>query len=213
MVALLISETSPDPLQKGPARVTGETCDPVSNTQLQWDSQGNRVTVLAMPKPEERQGCWESELGDFTINFETPKFPAASKAVSPPDPDAAFENRPKPTVEDLGAASIQGVEVLGTRTTWPPASGEPGEREPPYLREEHWISPLLGIWLKQEVDYPMGNHTIKWMRGVASLSLNDPEPSTFEPPRGYTVLTETMHRSPCEQHSAGTHQMRVVPKS
>jgi hypothetical protein len=94
----LNSVTSPDPQQKGPARVTGETCDPVSNTQMQWDSRRNRVTVLAMPKREERQGCWESELGDFTISFETPKFPVASRAVNPPDPDAAFDNRPKPAL-------------------------------------------------------------------------------------------------------------------
>lgn len=122
----LDSVTFPDPMQKGPARVTGGTCDPVSNTQMQWDSRLNRVTVLAMPKPEQRQGCWESERGDFTIDFESPKLSrASSTVVHQPNPDATFDNQPKPTVDDLGEVSIQGVKALGTRTTGPPASGQP----------------------------------------------------------------------------------------
>jgi hypothetical protein len=70
--------------------------------------------------------------------------------------------------------------------------------------EEHWMSPLLGFWLQQEIDYPPSpKHNSKWTRRVTNLRLGDPDPSTFDPPSGYSVVTETMHKVPCEDRTEG----------
>jgi hypothetical protein len=153
-----------------------------------------------MPKMEQRVGCWESESGDLFVNFDNARrlVAEAEARTSQIDQMARDPDNPNPLIEDLGTMTLQGVEVQGTRTTRPPATTST-DPEPPYLREEHWASPLLGIWLKQEVDYPPSTkHNIKWSRRVTNLNLNEPEPTTFEPPKDYIVVTETMHQVPCE---------------
>lgn len=197
------TSTFPDPNHKGSPQITGLECDPTTNMQYRWDSLKRSLVVLKMPKMEERQGCWESDAGDFFVNFDkarrfnaetegrTIRFNRADK-----DPDHS-----NPLVEDLGTMTLQGVEVRGTRTRPPPAPNS-SEREPDYLMEEHWASPLLGLWLQQEVDYPPSpKHNSKWTRRITNLRLGDPDPSTFDPPTGYTVVTETMHRVPCEDRT------------
>lgn len=196
----LLTTTSPDPNHKGPPQTIAFECDPTTNTQYQWDSLRKRLIALKMPDPAERTGCWESERGNFAINFEAARRSAAEAEarMSRFDEEARDPDHSNPLVEDLGTATLQGVEVQGTRTTWPPAATST-EPEPPYLMEEHWASSLLGIWLQQEVDYPPSRkHNIKWSRRVTDLSLNEPSPSTFDPPRGFSVVTETMHKVPCE---------------
>ena len=78
---------------------------------------------------------------------------------------------------------------------------------PPYLTEEHWIAPSLGIWISQEVIYPrrMGSG-MKWSRELASLNLADPDLSTFQPPQAYDVVTEDMHQVVCGQPAASPPQ-------
>ena len=64
------TSTFPDPNHKGPPQTTGLECDPTTDTQYQWDSLKRSLVVLKMPKMEERQGCWESDAGDFFVNFD-----------------------------------------------------------------------------------------------------------------------------------------------
>jgi hypothetical protein len=196
----LETTTSPDPNHKGPPQTTASVCDPETNTQFQWDSLRKHLVVLKMPRPEERIGCWESEQGDYVINFDAARRLSADAEAraSRIDEYARDPNNASPLVEDLGTRMLQGVEVHGTRTTYPPAKSST-EPEPPYVMEEHWKSPLLGLWLEQEVDYPASRaHNIKWSRKLANLNLNEPEPSTFDPPAGYTIVAEAMRRVPCE---------------
>ena len=192
--------TAPDPNHKGPPQTTGWECDNTTNTQYRWDSLKKRLLVLKMPRMDERQGCWQSDAEDFFIDFERARrlqaetqarSSAANKTAQDPD-------HSNPLIEDLGTMMLQGVEVHGTRTTYPPATTS-FDPEPPYLREEHWMSPLLGVWLQQEVDYPPSpKHNSKWTRRVTNLKLGDPDPSSFDPPVGYGVVTETMHQVPCQ---------------
>ncbi|HEY2467224.1 MAG TPA: hypothetical protein VGI45_05175 [Terracidiphilus sp.] len=196
----LETTTSPDPNRKGPPQTIAVECDPTNSTQYQWDSLRKRLIVLKMPTPEKRQGCWESEHGDLFINFDLARRLSANAAAQTNriDEMARDPDRRDPLVEDLGTMTLLGVEVQGTRTTWPPAKSST-EPEPRYVMEEHWASPLLGTWLQQEVDYPPSSeHNVKWSRRVTNLTLKDPEPSTFEPPRDYTVVTQTMHQGSCE---------------
>ena len=191
---------SPDPNRKGPTQTIAFECDPTTNTEYLWDSLRRRLVALKMPGQNESTGCWESEQGDYFINFDDARRrrAEAEARVSRLDEYKRDPNNASPLVEDLGTRMLQGVQVEGTRTTYPPAKSST-DPEPPYVMEEHWSSPLLGIWLEQEVDYPASRaHNIKWSRKLANLSLNEPEPSTFEPPRGYAEVTETMHKVACE---------------
>jgi len=197
----LLSTTSPDPNRKGPPQTIAMECDPTTNSQYGWDSLRKRLIVLKMPNPQERIGCWESEQNDFFINFDAARRARADAEAreSRMNEEARDpERHPNPSAEDLGSMILQGVEVRGSRTTWPPAKSST-DSESPYVMEEHWSSPLLGIWLQQEVDYPPSrNHNLKWSRRVTNLSLNEPVPSAFDPPRGYSVVTEPMHAVSCD---------------
>lgn len=190
---------APDPKRKGPPQTLALECDPTTNTQYRWDSLKKSLLVLKMPTPEQRTGCWESEQGDQLINFDAARRLGADAAarMTHMDEVARDPDHANPLIEDLGTMTLQGVEAQGTRTTWPPAASS-ADGAPQYLTEEHWASPLLGIWLQQEVDYPPGNHSIKWSRRVTNLNLNEPEPSAFDPPADYNVVTETMHQVPCQ---------------
>ncbi len=166
------TSTFPDPNHKGPPQTTGLECDPTTDTQYQWDSLKRSLVVLKMPRMEDRDGCWESDAGDFFINFDKARrvnaeTQARTNRLNQASQDQDHSN---PLVEDLGTMTLQGVEVRGTRTTHPPATSS-SEREADYLMEEHWASPLLGFWLRQEVDYPPSpKHNSKWTRRVTNLS-------------------------------------------
>ncbi len=100
-----------------------ETCDPVSNTQMQWDSRRNRVTVLAMPKPEERQGCWESELGDFTISFADSEVSRRFRGGESTRPGCGIRQTGQSRRSMISVRpQSRELRCCGTRTTWPPAS-------------------------------------------------------------------------------------------
>lgn len=209
----LISTTSPDPKGQGPPQTIALVCDPTTNTQYRWDSLRKSLLVLKMPRLEEHHGCWESEQGDFFIDFDL-----ARRLISQQDAinrrieeEARNPNHPDPLIEDLGTMMLEGVEVQGTRTTSPAKSST--QEEPAYETEEHWASPLLGTWLQQQVDYSRSpKHNIQWSRRVTNLSLNEPDPSTFDPPRDYKAVTEFMHPVSCES-LGGREAPRVSAKS
>ena len=45
------------------------------------------------------------------------------------------------------------------------------------------------------IDPRMGKKT----REVVSLTIGEPDPSLFQPPEGYEILTEEMHEIPCQE--------------
>jgi hypothetical protein len=102
----------------------------------------------------------------------------------------------KQTTEDLGTTSIMGVEVRGTRTTWTTPVGAAGNNQPLVNYNETWIAPILGIALRQvSVDPQVGTTT----REAVSLDLGEPDLATFQPPKGYTAVTEVLHQVTCQQ--------------
>lgn len=188
--------TSPKPIAYAPL-VSGRVCDPVNNTQTLWDTHDRRTVILKMPEPAERRGCWQSDDGQFRINFGLGR-PSETRGIQS---DESRSNGPSLQVEELGTSVFQGVEAVGYRSTWPaPSNGAP---DPPYLMEEHWIAPSLGIWVSQEVDYPRKlNQTLKWSRELANLEATEPDALLFEPPQNYTIKKENMREVPCGRRPA-----------
>lgn len=98
--------------------------------------------------------------------------------------------------EDLGADTIMGVAVHGSRTTVTTPTGAQGNDQPLVRTSEFWMAPSLGLTLRSISDDPrMG----KSDREVVSLDLNNPDPALFQPPADYTVDLEQMQQVACQQ--------------
>ena len=115
----MMSVTFPSVSGKNPSWVTGGACDPVNNTQTIWNSAVHRAVVLKMPKPEERNGCWQSTSGEFKISFESLARPdkdeqtsAGREPEAPVNPSSSIEP-PRAISEDLGTAMFQGLKRTG----------------------------------------------------------------------------------------------------
>ena len=104
--------------------------------------------------------------------------------------------RSDPKIADLGSISIQGVEAHGRRITRTIAVGEVGNDQTIVAYEENWIAPSLGLELRQNTEDP---RTGKRTRELVNLTLEEPDPSLFQPPAGYNVTTEEMHQVDCKQ--------------
>lgn len=185
-----------------PPLVTAHICDSAANTLTMWSSVERRTIVLHLPPPDTHRGCWRSDTEDFTLNFEKAPRDRPSSDSPPgerPIPERADETgRAKPTVERLGPELVQGVEALGYRSFFPPA--QDGQKDPPYLSEEHWVATSLGIWVMQEVTYPRKlNSTLKWSREPVGIEVSEPDPLLFEPPQEYPVTSLEMHQVSCTE--------------
>jgi hypothetical protein len=91
--------------------------------------------------------------------------------------------------EDLGTKMIFGLEAQGHRITdLSVASGVGDNRTPVYMRE-YWSAPCLGMIVSEVIDDPQ---TGKEIRELVSLSLNEPDPATFRPPKGYKIVAENV---------------------
>ena len=98
--------------------------------------------------------------------------------------------------EDLGADTIMGVKVYGSRTTSTTPAGAMGNDQPLVHTDVIWMAPSLGMALRSVSDDPrMG----KTGREVVSVDLNNPDPSLFQPPAGYQLETEEMQPVACTQ--------------
>ena len=162
------------------------------------------VTMLEVPAPPaDRAAPVASPLGSNNVTH----FPTVASGPDGQDVTmigvrhAPGEPVPAPverdmTREDLGADTILGVEVRGTRTTTTTPAGAQGNDEPLISTNETWIAPSLGMVLRSVSDDPrMG----KTNRELVSLDLNNPDPALFELPSGYTVETEVMQPVACSQ--------------
>ncbi len=115
-------------------------------------------------------------------------------APGDPDPPASVEHNV--SRQDLGADTIMGVAVRGSRTTVTTPAGAEGNDQPLVHTNELWMAPSLGIILRSVTDDPrMG----KMNREAVSVDLNNPDPALFQPPAGYEVDTEAMQPVACAQ--------------
>jgi hypothetical protein len=192
----------------------GRAHDPVTNTDMNWNSQSQEARVIHLPPADERHGCWASDDGHMQFNYGPIRPPIASPAVAAERglgtragggvgtgggamsvtlPD----NAPQPSrsqVEDLGTSTIMGVEVRGTRTTFTTPAGQIGNDRPLVHTNETWIAPSLGLTLRFIGDDPQSGKTT---REVQSLEVGEPPISMFAPPEGYKVIDEQLRPVDC----------------
>jgi hypothetical protein len=148
--------------------------DPVARTSSNWSVPGQKATVLAMPVPG------------------APRQPCAAAAPASGAVGSVFTStgpRARPTVEDLGVETIQGIEARGRVTTTTTPAGAVGNNEPLVRTSETWtavVPGLNGLMVSSVIDDPrMGKTT----RELTNLSQSEPDPSVFQPPAGYEIVS------------------------
>ena len=104
------------------------------------------------------------------------------------------------TRENLGKASVNGVEAIGTRETRTLNPGAIGNDSVIAIVKEIWYSPQLGINVSvKRVDPRHGTQIIN----VTDIAQGEPDPKLFAVPPGYTVV---------DRRENGEH-VQVAPKS
>jgi hypothetical protein len=145
--------------------------DPVARTHSFWLVPGQKATVTNMPEP-----------GTSHTSCAAPVVGAVSQTPG--------GQRIKPTFEELGTQTIQGVEARGRRVTHTYPAGSIGNSEELVRSDETWFSiapGLNGILVRQiNDDAQMGKTT----REMVKFTPGDPDPASFQPPADYEVVTQ-----------------------
>jgi hypothetical protein len=157
--------------------------DPVARTQTTWHSSSKVAHVFRMPTAGAEHTCSRDMRDDVPV-------------VSGP--------KSKVTSETLGTESIQGVEARGHRYTTTTPAGAMGNDAPLVSVAEAWTAlaaGLNGLVVRYSRDDPRSGKT---MRELTSLSQNEPDPATFQPPEGYEIVTKEASGCQDETTAEGT---------
>jgi len=143
--------------------------DPVARAQTFWHSPGKVAHVLQMSPTAAERHCLTITRDDVSV-------------VSGP--------KAKYTSEDLGTESIQGIEARGRRRTTTIPAGAMGNDAPLVSTADTWTAlavGLNGLVVREVRDDPRQGKTT---RELTNLTQGDPDPSTFQPPEGYEIVTK-----------------------
>ena len=177
------------------ASTWGNVNDPVENTQINWDSRTREAKVIKLPPESERHGCWQSDSGQMTMNFGPEEGEVPQQRIQPAAVVKARADNQQRKMEDLGTTTIQGVEAHGHRWTTVIPVGQIGNDREMVSTNEVWTATNLGITMRRVSDSPQGGKTTT---EVVHLDLSEPPLSTFQPPEGYEVVTEELHKVACQ---------------
>ncbi len=140
--------------------------DPVNRTTMNWSSNGKQVILRHIPEPH--------------------PISMPDGATQPPRTQVPVPrmNKSDFQIEDLGAKTIDGFEVTGQRFTRTIPAGQDGNDQPIVVTQETWTSSELHMVIQHITDDPrFGNTTME----LTDIDRNEPDPSLFEAPEGYTV--------------------------
>ena len=154
--------------------------DPVARTQTTWHSSSKIAHVFRMSTPEAEHTCSRIMTDHVSV-------------VSVPKSKMAAEN--------LGTESVQGVEARGRRYTTTIPTGTAGNDAPIVSTLEVWTALGLNSLVVRYIrDDPRSGKTT---RELTSLSQSEPDPSTFQPPEGYEIVTKDSSGCPGEITAEG----------
>ena len=95
--------------------------------------------------------------------------------------------------KNLGKDVIEGQEAVGMRVTTTIDAGQFGNAKPVTVVREFWYSPALGINLRCTRDDPRsGKQTFT----VTKISRDEPDPSLWQVPAGFTVADDAQAAKP-----------------
>jgi hypothetical protein len=218
-------------------RFSARIYDPVAAQEIWWSTDSTKVKIVKYATPVAgRRSCWQSSFSDryaltgrpLQQTYQAFCAPAGHQGqpagcydvcetehlgkALPPEKQGfpqcengigvSGEDRGKIVVpaEDLGILEIQGIPARGCRRTLPrPNQGS--------VVSENW-SDDYGLELRQSQEFSSG---LKGSRDLISLSREEPDPSVFQPPKGYEVVTLEMDEVPCKDSPAQI--IAVMPSS
>ncbi|WP_158821752.1 hypothetical protein [Granulicella sp. S156] len=148
--------------------------DPATHTSTTWNVGGDN----------------EDKVVRIYRQSSTPPKPLTPAELAARQKSSQAQRSPRGEVkrEDLGTKTIAGVEAHGLRTTRTIPAGEEGNELPLVVTNEYWNSKEHGIMLLAISDDPRRGKTTY---EIEELSQNEPNPSVFAPPEGYTVEDRT----------------------
>jgi hypothetical protein len=129
------------------------------------------------------------------IRMALPGNPAARRGagVSESRPESAARRGPQLRSEDLGARTMAGLRVTGTRTFMTIPAGVFGNTHAIEVVTERWYSPELRIVLSSRRTDPLAGTSVF---NVVSLTRGEPPADLFEVPPGFTVTERGPGRRP-----------------
>ena len=159
--------------------------DPVAKTHVDYTSDSKIAHVLAMPPlppggaPGEGRGfaffssgAGQGGPGPVTLSVQD--------HGDPPQPLPAREDK----TESLGAKSIEGIPVTGTKTTNTIPTGTIGNDKDLLITRETWYSSDLKLVVQStQIDPRFGETTYS----LTNIQRGEPDPSLFQVPAGYTI--------------------------
>jgi hypothetical protein len=165
--------------------------DPVARTNSSWTVPGKKATVTAMPAPGAPRNC-----------------AAATPAAATP---AAGVQHVKPTVEDLGTETIQGMEARGRKTTTTTPAGTIGNNQPLVRTNELWTATtpgLKGLVAREVSDDPQSG---KMTKELTNFNQAEPDATVFQPPAGYEIVNKPAPGSECPGAEGTEQPMAPIP--
>jgi len=160
------------------AIVSTNVFDPIARTDTRWSSLNKKATVMMMGAGH---GC---------------------ATESRPNAPSAPRSRPTIERENLGTASIQGVEARGTRTTSTIAAGEVGNDTPLVTTTEKWTAVAVGLKGLMVREITDDARSGKYAKELTSISQEEPDPALFRPPADYEIVTKDASSAGCPAESA-----------
>jgi hypothetical protein len=188
-----MTETSPISGSGEPnAGTVGTVNDPADGSSVIWQSSFRKAYARKLPPPDQRHGCWATDTGSWTANFDASERLREQAEVNPA--------HVPPAIEDLGSDTIDGVAVQGLRIVRTTVAGAIGNNNPLVTTSESWQAPNLGgLTLRSVRNDPQEG---KSSRELVSLKQGEPDPALFQPPAGYEIVVQEMHQVPCAQLQA-----------
>lgn len=116
-----------------------------------------------------------------------------SKESKPWELQVGISGDPRLKLENLGKQVIEGIEVVGTRSTYTIPIGEIGNTLPIEVVEETWYSPELQLMVLTKSRDPRSGET---SYRLTNLNRSEPDRTLFEVPADYIVRENKLPAKP-----------------
>lgn len=169
--------------------------DPVAGWSASLDPHtrtAQKALLATQAKIEELQKQFEElqKMGKENKSSKPSAAEAAMPTIIPSKNAKAWELQagvsgdPRKKIEQLGKQVIEGVETIGTRSTYTIPAGEIGNTLPIAIVEETWYSPALDLMVLTKSQDPRSGATTY---RLTNLQRNEPDRALFEIPADYTL--------------------------
>jgi hypothetical protein len=166
--------------------------DPVAQTAYTLNLTDKTARKMPALLPRLSTSAPESgSSGKFMLQMGTAVSAGGPDLAVPPDGMVmqrtiiATRDQGKPTTEDLGSQTMEGILVNGVRTTHTIPAGEIGNDQPLSIVTEVWTSPDLKTTVySKRIDPRMGEQTFK----LTNIVRTEPDASLFTVPPDFKIM-------------------------